>query len=134
MRGAGSLSRSPSDPFTPKFLISAARFGFDDHFERTGVVPQVSFVHSEKQDAIALRDKVTAAADEDEFVVVVPNDSNQSARRLRAHQLFPILNARQTVGRRRALRPQVHTTGGTDAQTLSAPHDEARSEERRVGK
>lgn len=51
--------------------VAADGFGLDDDIVVSRVVAEVSFVYAQKQHAVALHDKVAAAANEDEIVVVV---------------------------------------------------------------
>src|SRR5205085_7987016 len=65
--------------FSPR---SSHRFGFDDDIVRACVVAQVAFVDAEKEHAVALRDELSFAADEDKIVVVVTDDGDERARRI----------------------------------------------------
>ena len=72
-------------------------FSFDNHLEKSGVVTQVAFVDAQEKHAVALSDKVAAAAHEDEIIVVIADNGDQTPGRLIPHQLVPVGNVGQTI-------------------------------------
>src|SRR6185295_6602773 len=100
-------------------LISTC-FGFDDYLEGAGIVAEIALVYAEKENSVTLGHEITAAAHENEIVVVVADDRDQSPGRLSAHQLFAILNIGKAVGRRHAIIAETDAASGTYAQPLAA--------------
>src|SRR5213593_3692340 len=93
---------------------AADGLGLDHNIEIARIITQISFVYSQKQHTVPLRNKVFAAPDENEIIIVITDHRDQCASRLSAHQLISIRDVRQTVGRRRTIVAQVYTSRSGD--------------------
>ena len=104
---------------------AAARFRFDGYIKSALVVRQVSFVDSQKEDAITLRHKFVPAAHENKVIVIVADHTDQTAGGFGSHQPIVIDGSGQTVWCREAAFAQVDAARGSDADSLSTSHDQA---------
>src|SRR5437763_10376876 len=96
-------------------LLITACFRLDSYFKCASIVAEIAFVDAEKQHAIALRDEIATAADENEFIVVVADHRDQAAGRRTTHQLFAIRNVGQAVRRRETIAAEADAAAGGDS-------------------
>src|SRR5205085_10700382 len=83
---------------SPRLLLSY-RFRFNHSVVSACVVVEVAFVDAKEEHAVALGYELAACAYEDEVVVVVAYDGDESARRLVAHKLVRVGQIGYACGR-----------------------------------
>src|SRR5215210_5292522 len=114
----------------PRELLTAAaarhRLDLDEGVVAAGVVFELALVDAEEEAAVARRVELAVGADGDELVVVVADDGDERPRRLVAHQLLGVHDARQTRRRREAPLAERDATRRADAQALTLPDHQPR--------
>ena len=116
--------RSRRTAFAATITLAPAGFCFDYDIVAARIIRQIAFVYTQEQHSIALRDEFAARADENEVVVIVANDGDQSAGGFISHQLVLIRDAIQSAWSGKTSAAEGNAARGADPQSLSLAHDE----------
>ena len=102
-KGKGGWHAASPFPFhLSRLKLLSGGFGFDNGIVSACVVVEVALVDAKEEDAVARGDELSARAYEDEFVVVVADDGDESARRVITHQLVAVGESSDSGWRREA--------------------------------
>lgn len=79
----------------PQVAASTRRvacFSLDNDVICSGIVAQISFVYSQEQHAISLRDKISSGANKNKIIVIVANHADHCTGCFGAHELVVVRN------------------------------------------
>ena len=104
--------------------LAAAGFCLDYDIVAARIIRQIAFVYTQEQHSIALGDEFASRADENEVVVIVADDGDQSPGSFISHQLVLIRDAVQAAWSGKAAATEGNAARSANPQSLSLAHDE----------